>query len=64
MALDAKHVDHAQVLKNIEQMINIMEFDAMRSAGKAKMNAANLVDMYKLKEIYTTKLKASKKEAN
>ena len=64
--MDKTMIDHKVLLENIEKMILIMEFDGMRSPGKAKMNAANLVDMYKLKDIYTSivnKKAPTKKEA-
>ena len=30
-------VDYEKLLKNVNEMINLLEFDAMRSSGKAKL---------------------------
>ena len=56
-------IDYEELLENLDRMINQMEFDSMRSAGKARTNAASLVDLYKMKDRYETKLAAAKKAA-
>ena len=33
-------------------MINLLEYDSMRSPGKTKMNAETLVSLYSLKDRY------------
>ena len=33
-------------------MINTLEYDSMRSAGKTKVNCSLLVSLYTLKDIY------------
>ena len=50
-------IDYKTLLENIERMIEIQEFDGMRSPGKVKMNAANLVDLYTLRDRYAEMLK-------
>ena len=37
-------------------MINLLEYDSMRSPGKAKLNSQHLHSLYYLKEIYENKL--------
>jgi len=39
-------------------MINTLEYDAMRSPGKTKLNAGALADLLKLQDYYTAKLNA------
>ncbi len=41
-------------------MINTLEYDSMRSAGKTKINCGLLVNLYNLKDIYKKELKNSK----
>jgi hypothetical protein len=53
-----REIKYETVIQNIEEMISLLEFDAMRSAGKAKLNAGNLVDLYSLKDRYEEKVKA------
>ena len=48
----SKVVDYDKLLINIKDMINLLEYDAMRGSGKAKLNAATLVDLYSLKDRY------------
>ena len=57
-----KEINYKEVIANLDQMINILEFDSMRSAGKAKLNAPQLHSMYTLKEIYEKKIKPTKKD--
>lgn len=52
-------INYELLLENVEKMIEIQEFDGLRSPGKIKMNAANLVDLYTLKDRYTKKLKTT-----
>ena len=52
-----RNVDTEQLLKNVVEMINTLEYDSMRSAGKAKMNASVLVSLYTLKDRYEAMLK-------
>ena len=48
-----RDINYEQLIQNIEEMISLLEFDAMRSAGKAKLNSGNLVDLYTLKDRYS-----------
>jgi hypothetical protein len=61
-------IDIEALLKNYKEMINTLEYDSMRSAGKAKINAQTLMDMHALVERYEQKLNsqrsAPKKEAS
>lgn len=50
-----RDINYKQVLENIENMINTLEYDSMRSPGKAKVNAETLVNMYNLKDRYESK---------
>ena len=55
-------IDYQQLLDNVDIMINTMEYDSMRSAGKTKVNAAQLNDLYKLRESVAKKIKPARKE--
>ena len=48
-------IDYAQLIKNYETMIDTLEYDSMRSAGKAKLNAEVLYYMHELKDRYSSK---------
>ena len=52
-----KQVDYDMLMENVDIMINLLEFDAMRSSGKAKMNSQHLHSLYYLKEKYEDKVK-------
>ena len=60
-------IDYEQLVANYTEMINTLEYDSMRSPGKAKLNAAVLASMLELKAHYQAKLNskkaAAKKEA-
>jgi hypothetical protein len=43
-------------------MINTLEYDAMRSAGKAKLNSDTLMNLHSLKEKYLKNIPTPKKE--
>jgi len=45
-------INYTTLLKNVEQMINLLEYDAMRSAGKAKVNVHPIHDLYELADRY------------
>ena len=57
-----REIDYKELLKNINEMIITLEFDSMRSAGKAKMNSQHLHSLYFLKEKYEVKLTPNKKK--
>ena len=54
-------IDYAVLLDNVNKMINLLEFDAMRSSGKAKLNSGHLDALYNLKDRYEAKMKGGKK---
>ena len=53
-------IDYGKLLENINTMINLLEFDGMRSPGKAKMNSQHLHSLYYLKEVYENKIPKTK----
>lgn len=55
-------VDYEKLLKNVDEMINLLEFDAMRSSGKAKLNSQHLHSLYYLKQIYEQNVVPAVKE--
>ena len=57
-----KEINYEEVVKNLKEMINILEFDSMRSAGKAKLNSQHLHSMYFLVDLYSKKIKPTKKD--
>ena len=50
-------IDYETLLYNVNQMLNLLEFDAMRSSGKAKLNSQHLHSLYYLRDIYEDKVK-------
>ena len=46
------NIDYEQLIANIENMINLLEYDSMRSPGKAKLNSNQLMAMYNLLDRY------------
>ena len=61
-----KHdIDKDVIRTRLEDMINILEYDSMRSSGKAKMNSQHLHSMHwLLQNVYKAPAKkaAAKKE--
>ena len=57
-------IDYTALLNNVDTMINLLEFDGMRSPGKAKMNSQHLHSLYELKDRYMKMIPkpAAKKE--
>jgi hypothetical protein len=45
-------IDYEKVIKNLETVINTLEYDSMRSGGKAKLNVQTLHYLYTLKDKY------------
>jgi len=54
-------IDYKILIDNIDKMINVLEFDAMRSSGKAKLNSQHLHSLYFLKEKYEAMSKSKSK---
>ena len=61
-------IDYTQLVRNYTDMINTLEYDSMRSAGKARLNADTLVNMHALRDKYIKQMNSQKdtpkKEAN
>jgi len=55
-----REIIKSELLNNIDNMINTLEYDSMRSAGKCKINAGLLVNLHTLKGIYIKEFKNSK----
>ena len=47
-----KEINYSDLLQNVEEMINLLEYDAMRSSGKTKLNSQHLESLYSLKDRY------------
>ena len=45
-------INYEDLLFNVNKMINLLEFDAQRGPGKAKMNSQHLHSLYELKDRY------------
>jgi len=63
MTLAIKPIDYQRLLDNVNQMINLLEYDAMRGSGKCKLNAANIADLYQLKDRYEAAIGKSEPKA-
>jgi hypothetical protein len=48
-----REINYEHLAKNIEEMINTLEYDSSRSAGKTKLNSDKLIDLYALQERYS-----------
>lgn len=65
-----REINLDQLINNYNEMINLLEYDSMRSAGKAKINAQTLNSLHQLRDRYqqeSNSVKApttKKKEAN
>ena len=55
-------INYKSLLENIDKMINLLEFDSMRSAGKMKLNSQHLHSLYWLKDKYKANVKPVKKD--
>lgn len=53
-------IDYEQLVKNYDIMIETLEYDSMRSGGKAKLNAETLFYMHQLRKHYLEKLSTKK----
>lgn len=53
------NIDYEKLVKNMENMINLLEYDSMRSPGKAKLNSNQLMAMYNLLDRYNAKKETS-----
>ncbi len=48
-----REINYTDLTKNIKEMINTLEYDSSRSAGKTKLNSDKLIDLYSLQERYS-----------
>ena len=48
-----REIDIDALLNNYKEMINTLEYDSMRSAGKAKLNSEKLIHMHSLVNHYS-----------
>ena len=55
-----RDIDYDILLANVEQMIGLLEYDSMRSAGKCKLNGVDLHSLYGLKDRYEAIIKGAK----
>ena len=56
-----REINYKTLLDNVNNMIDLLEFDSMRSAGKCKLNSQHLHSLYFLKDKYEAKLKKKDK---
>ena len=63
--MSMKEIDYKALVNNCDVMINTLEYDSMRSAGKCKLNSDTLFNLYNLKERYLKMIPSTsvKKEA-
>ena len=59
-----REIDYENLLANVDEMINTLEYDSMRSAGKTKMNCATLVNLRTLRKDYQQKVNSQKQPAS
>ena len=55
--MTVRKINHEELVKNYETMIETLEYDSMRSAGKAKLNAEVLVSLHNLRDRYAKEIK-------
>ena len=55
-------IDYKVLLDRVNNMINLLEYDSMRSSGKAKLNSQHLESLYNLKDRYELMIKPKNKK--
>lgn len=50
-------IDYKLLLKNVEEMIKLLEYDSMRSTGKTKINSQHLHSLHYLRAVYKFKIR-------
>ena len=55
-----REIEYDKLLKNIDEMINTLEYDSSRSGGKTKLNCDKLYYLYSLQQRYNSLLKPKK----
>jgi hypothetical protein len=53
-------IKYEQLIENYDQMINTLEYDSMRSGGKAKLNAETLYYLHTMRSKYKELIPAKK----
>jgi hypothetical protein len=53
-------IKYEQLIENYDQMINTLEYDSMRSGGKAKLNAETLYHLHSMRSKYKELIPAKK----
>lgn len=48
----SREIDYVKLLDNVIEMINLLEYDSMRSSGKTKLNSQHLHSLYEIKDRY------------
>ena len=57
-----REIDYEKLLYNTKEMINALEYDAMRSGGKTKLNCDRLFYLYSQKDRYSKMLEKNSKK--
>lgn len=60
--MTVRKINYEELVKNYDTMIETLEYDSMRSAGKAKLNAEVLVGLHSLRDRYAKQIKATPKK--
>ena len=55
-------IEQDKLLSNINEMINVLEYDSSRSPGKTKVNAQTLINLHILKDRYESIVKSNSKK--
>lgn len=58
-----REIDYKKLLENTREMINTLEYDAMRSGGKTKLNCDRLYYLYYMEEKYSKMLEKNSKKS-
>ena len=55
-------INYEELIVNYDNMINTLEYDSMRSGGKAKINAKTLLDLHTMRDKYLKLIQPVKQE--
>ena len=56
-------IDYPHLIRNIDDMINTLEYDSSRSGGKTKLNCDKLYYLYALRERYSKVIEQNSKKS-
>ena len=62
-AIMQREIDYNRLLANVNEMINTLEYDSMRSGGKTKLNCDRLYYLYYMEEKYSKMLEKNSKKS-